>query len=145
MLAVKTKAFTLFATHYFELTLLEKEIENLANVHLDAVEHGVNIVFMHTIEEGAASKSFGLQVAQLAGVPKSVIQRAKQRLSELEAQQAPTILPSDGNAFDEQPFEQLSFINDSHPVLESLNATDLNDLNPRQALDMLFQLKEKLK
>lgn len=144
MLAVKTKAFTLFATHYFELTLLAKEIENLANVHLDAVEHGDNIVFMHAIQEGAASKSFGLQVAQLAGVPKTVIQRAKQRLTELETQQAPTILPSDGSAFDDKPFEQLSFINDSHPVLESLSTTDLNELSPRQALDMLFSLKEKL-
>ena len=73
MLALNTKAFTLFASHYFELTLLAEQIETLANVHLDAVEHDDNIIFMHAVQEGAASKSFGLQVAQLAGIPKPVI------------------------------------------------------------------------
>ena len=93
MLALKTQAFTLFATHYFELTLLADQIKTLANVHLDAMEHNDNIIFMHAIQEGAASKSFGLQVAQLAGVPKTVINRAKQRLSELESKQIPSTLP----------------------------------------------------
>ena len=136
MLALKTQALTLFATHYFELTLLAEEIETLANVHLDAMEHDDNIVFMHAIQEGAASKSFGLQVAQLAGVPKSVIQRAKQRLSELENQQAPSILPAQSNNF-----EQLTLVSDEHPILERLRDTDVNDLSPKQALDFLFELK----
>ncbi len=142
MLAMKTKAFTLFATHYFELTLLAEQIETLANIHLDAMEHDDNIVFMHAVQEGAASKSFGLQVAQLAGVPKTVIKRAKQRLAELEQQQMPTITaptPAASNAF-----EQLSLAPDEHPALTTLSETDVNDLSPRQALELLFSLKEQL-
>ena len=118
MLAIKTKAFTLFASHYF----------------------GDTIGFMHTVQEGSASKSFGLQVAQLAGVPKPVIQRAKQRLAELEKQQAPSII----NVEQQQPFEQLSFVDNNHPVLESLSSIDVNDLTPKQALDLLFEFKSKI-
>ena len=139
MLAIKTKSLTLFASHYFELTLLADQIPSLVNVHLDAVEHGDTIVFMHTVQEGAASKSFGLQVAQLAGVPKPVIQRAKQRLAELEKQQAPSAIN-----IEQQPFEQLSFVENTHPVLESLSSIDVNDLTPKQALDLLFEFKSKI-
>jgi DNA mismatch repair protein MutS len=141
MLALKTKAFTLFATHYFELTLLAGQISTLANVHLDAMEHDDNIVFMHAVQEGAASKSFGLQVAQLAGVPKTVIKRAKQRLSELEQQQTPSILPA---PIQNDAFEQLSFAPEEHSVVTTLIDTDINELSPRQALDLLFSLKEQL-
>ncbi|HBY87730.1 MAG TPA: DNA mismatch repair protein MutS [Colwellia sp.] len=141
MLALKTKAFTLFATHYFELTLLAEQIATLANVHLDAMEHDDNIVFMHAVQEGAASKSFGLQVAQLAGVPKTVIKRAKQRLSELEQQQSPSIQPA---PIQSDAFEQLSLAPDEHTVLTTLHDTDVNELSPRQALDLLFSLKEQL-
>ncbi|GLX79673.1 DNA mismatch repair protein MutS [Thalassotalea insulae] len=139
MLAVKTKAFTLFASHYFELTLLAEQIDSLANVHLDAMEHGDDIIFMHAVQEGAASKSFGLQVAQLAGVPKAVIQRAKQRLTELENQQAPSVIENS-----QQVFEQLSLVDSEHPVVSQLKALDANELNPKQALDLLFQLKNQL-
>jgi len=139
MLAIKTKSLTLFASHYFELTLLADQIPSLVNVHLDAVEHGDTIVFMHTVQEGAASKSFGLQVAQLAGVPKPVIQRAKQRLAELEKQQAPSAIN-----IEQQPFEQLSFVENTHPVLESISSIDVNDLTPKQALDLLFEFKSKI-
>ena len=139
MLALQTKAFTLFASHYFELTKLAEQIDIVANVHLDAVEHNDNIIFMHAVQEGAASKSFGLQVAQLAGVPKAVIHRAKQRLNELENNQIASILPSDSNTF-----EQLSLIDESHPVVEALKKLDINEFSPRQALDLLFQLKDKL-
>jgi DNA mismatch repair protein MutS len=139
MLALKTQAFTLFATHYFELTLLAEQIDSLANVHLDAMEHDDNIIFMHAVQEGAASKSFGLQVAQLAGVPKTVISRAKQRLSELENQQAPSILPVQADSF-----QQLPLVADDHPALDTLRNIDANDLSPRQALDLLFKLKENL-
>ena len=142
MLALKTKAFTLFATHYFELTMLAEQIETLANVHLDAMEHDDKIVFMHAVQEGAASKSFGLQVAQLAGVPKLVIKRAKQRLAELEQQQAPTVLTA--TPIQSDAFEQLSLAPDEHPVLTTLADTDVNDLSPRQALELLFSLKEQL-
>jgi DNA mismatch repair protein MutS len=142
MLALKTKAFTLFATHYFELTMLADQIPTLANVHLDAMEHHDNIVFMHAIQEGAASKSFGLQVAQLAGVPKMVIKRAKQKLSELEQQQTPTLLATTPAPND--TFEQFSFASNEHPALTTLIDTDINELSPRQALDLLFALKEQL-
>ncbi len=141
MLALKTKAFTLFATHYFELTLLAEQISTLANVHLDAMEHDDNIVFMHAVQEGAASKSFGLQVAQLAGVPKTVIKRAKQRLSELEQQQTPSVLPA---PIQNDAFEQLSFAPEEHSVVTTLIDTDINELSPRQALDLLFTLKEQI-
>ncbi len=149
MLALKTKAFTLFATHYFELTLLAEQIDSLANVHLDAMEHDDNIIFMHAIQEGAASKSFGLQVAQLAGVPKTVINRAKQRLLELENQQTPSILPENilpKNILPKRTdsFQQLSLVAEDHPALETLRSVDVNNLSPRQALDLLFELKEKL-
>lgn len=139
MLALKTKAFTLFATHYFELTMLAQEISTLENVHLDAMEHDDNIIFMHAIQEGAASKSFGLQVAQLAGVPKMVINRAKQRLLELENQETPSILP-----VQDENFQQLSLVVDDHPALDTLRSIDVNDLSPKKALDLLFELKEKL-
>jgi len=138
MLALNTKAFTLFASHYFELTLLAEHIETLANVHLDAVEHDDNIIFMHAVQEGAASKSFGLQVAQLAGIPKAVINRAKQRLSELERQETPTI------ASEPKAFEQLPLIDIEHPVVDQLKQLDVDNLSPRQALDMLYQLKKEL-
>jgi len=141
MLALKTKAFTLFATHYFELTMLAEQIPSLANVHLDAMEHDDNIVFMHAVQEGAASKSFGLQVAQLAGVPKTVIKRAKQRLSELEQQQTPSVLPA---PIQNDAFEQLSFAPEEHSVVTTLIDTDINELSPRQALDLLFTLKEQI-
>ena len=84
-LASKIGAYTLFATHYFELTRLPELMSGLANVHLDAVEHGDTIAFMHAVQEGAASRSYGLQVAALAGVPKSVIQQARHKLHELES------------------------------------------------------------
>jgi len=142
MLALKTKAFTLFATHYFELTMLAEQIPTLANVHLDAMEHDDNIVFMHAVQEGAASKSFGLQVAQLAGVPKMVIKRAKQRLTELEQQQTPTLIAA--NPIQSDAFDQLSLTPDEHPALATLIDTDVNELSPRQALDLLFAMKEQL-
>ncbi len=83
-LAEQVKAFTLFATHYFELTHLPQECEGIVNVHLDAVEHGDHVVFLHAVQEGPASKSYGLQVAQLAGIPKVVIDNAKAKLATLE-------------------------------------------------------------
>lgn len=83
-LASRIKAMTLFATHYFELTTLPEKMEGVVNVHLDALEHGETIAFMHSVQDGAASKSYGLAVAALAGVPREVIKRARQKLKELE-------------------------------------------------------------
>jgi len=85
-IAERLRAFTLFATHYFELTALASEIEGCANVHLDATEHSEEIVFLHAVKEGPANRSYGLQVAQLAGVPREVITRAGEYLAALEAE-----------------------------------------------------------
>ncbi|HQW57901.1 MAG TPA: DNA mismatch repair protein MutS, partial [Gammaproteobacteria bacterium] len=79
------KAFTLFSTHYFEMTELPKSYSTIANVHLDAVEFGESLVFLYSLQEGPASQSYGIQVAQLAGVPASVITIAKQKLLSLES------------------------------------------------------------
>jgi DNA mismatch repair protein MutS len=133
-LASRVKAFTLFATHYFELTTLPEEYPGIANVHLDAVEHGDSIVFLHAVREGPANQSYGLQVAALAGVPHSVIQRARKRLSELE-------LSAQQHAGQFQ--NQLSLF-DNHqepPVLEMLRNLDPDSLTPRQALETLYELK----
>ncbi|GIU30667.1 DNA mismatch repair protein MutS [Shewanella colwelliana] len=134
-LAHNLKAMTLFATHYFELTQLPELIENVANVHLDAIEHGDNIVFMHAVQEGAASKSYGLQVAALAGVPAKVVQAAKYKLHHLESRDKDNTLP-DG----QQPV-----INFPAPVqsaaLDRLEAINPDNLSPKQALDLLYELK----
>ncbi|GLX84459.1 DNA mismatch repair protein MutS [Thalassotalea loyana] len=141
MLALKLKAFTLFATHYFELTLLSEQIPTLSNVHLDAVEHGDNIIFMHAIQEGAASKSFGLQVAQLAGVPKAAVSRAKQKLAELETEQHR--IHAEGH-LEKSSQVQLPLIDEPHVAIQKLAQIDVNNVTPKQALDILYELKETL-
>ncbi|MBU3004184.1 DNA mismatch repair protein MutS [Paraglaciecola arctica] len=134
-LAIKLQSYTLFATHYFELTQLAEELPELANVHLDAAEHQETIRFMHAVQEGAANKSYGLQVAQLAGVPKSVIQQAKHKLAELENQPAP----------EQQPIarreQQLNLLNSVDDLRLSLKQINPDDLTPKQALEYLYQLK----
>ncbi len=134
-LAKKLGAMTLFATHYFELTELPKQLPNLANVHLDAVEHGDTIAFMHAVQEGAASKSYGLAVAGLAGVPKTVIKNARSKLNQLESQ-APT--PSSEVKVE----HQLSLIPEPSEVEVALQDIDPDELTPRQALDELYRLKQ---
>ncbi|MCF6203526.1 MAG: DNA mismatch repair protein MutS [Methylococcaceae bacterium] len=136
-LAKQTKAYTLFATHYFELTSLADEHKNINNVHLDAKEHGEKIVFMHSVKDGSASQSYGLQVASLAGVPKSVIENAKNKLQQLE----------DG-AYTKQQHEsgtnQLDLFSnkESHPAVCLLDKLDVDNLSPRQSLDVLYKLKD---
>ena len=83
-IAEKLRAFTLFATHYFELTGLAGETPGVANVHVEAVEHGDALVFLHSVKEGPASQSYGLQVAALAGIPRVVTAEARRYLTELE-------------------------------------------------------------
>ena len=135
-LAKETKAFTLFATHYFELTSLADEQKTIHNVHLDAMEYGDKIVFLHTVKEGAANQSYGLQVASLAGVPKSVIENAKIKLRHLEdlaynEQQS----ASGANQFD--LFSDNSF----HPAVVLLEEVKPDELSPKQALDLIYKLK----
>ncbi|EGR0730023.1 DNA mismatch repair protein MutS [Vibrio cholerae] len=141
-LAKEIGAMTLFATHYFELTELPNVLPHLANVHLDAVEHGDSIAFMHAVQEGAASKSYGLAVAGLAGVPKPVIKNARAKLQQLErlsSQPAETRKPSRVDIAN-----QLSLIPEPSAVEQALAGVNPDQLTPRQALDMLYQLKKLL-
>ncbi|WP_232803422.1 DNA mismatch repair protein MutS [Motilimonas sp. E26] len=140
-LAQTTKAFTLFATHYFELTQLPELMQGLANVHLDAVEHQDSIAFMHSVQEGAASKSYGLQVAALAGVPQKVIKQAKQKLHQLETQADQPKSPT--TSAPSQP--SLPFaVETEHPAVTQLAQINPDELSPRQALDLIYLLKKAL-
>lgn len=134
-LATQLRAFTLFATHYFELTTLADDLPNIYNVHLDAAEHGEQIVFLHALKEGPASRSYGLQVAQLAGVPQAVISQAKAKLEELEAHRHDLAPPS-------RPTQNELFPEPRHPVLAALDGLKLDDLTPKRALDILYELIE---
>lgn len=136
-LAKEIKAFTLFATHYFELTALAEEISTVKNIHFDATEHGEKIIFLHSVKSGPANQSYGIQVAQLAGVPRSVIQIAKNKLQELENQSASISAP---------PLQRDIFatVEKEHPVVTFLQQMDLNQLTPMRALEMLFELKSKI-
>jgi DNA mismatch repair protein MutS len=138
-LAAKTQSYTLFATHYFELTQLAEQLPELANVHLDAVEHQDTIRFMHAVQEGAANRSYGLQVAQLAGVPRTVIQQAKQKLHELENQPSTNNLsPSTAQPKQEKQLDLLDQVDELRDSLSQLNP---DELTPKQALDALYMLK----
>ncbi|OGO91119.1 MAG: DNA mismatch repair protein MutS [Coxiella sp. RIFCSPHIGHO2_12_FULL_42_15] len=133
-LAKEIQAFTLFATHYFEITALADLIPTIKNVHLDATEHDHTIVFLHTVTPGPASKSYGLQVAQLAGVPHKVIAAAKQKLQELENQPQQISM--------QQPRQADLFTPEPHSVLKKLALVDPNELTPKAALELVFELKK---
>jgi len=136
-LARDNRAYTLFATHYFELTSLAESGSGIANVHLDAVEHGESLVFMHAVKDGPANRSFGLQVGALAGLPRGVVGAAKRYLGELEARPvAPDTRPE---ALD-QP-AQMGLFNVPSPALEALGDIDPDELTPKQALEALYRLK----
>ena len=147
-----TRSFTLFATHYFELTQLPDTHSSASNVHLAAVEHKESIVFLHAVQPGPASQSYGLQVAQLAGIPQSVIKNARKHLAELEAHAVHS-----NNQFDlfaaaavadaDEPDEQTSapqLSDEELQALDLLKNSDPDSLTPRQALDLLYQLKKDL-
>ncbi len=147
-LAAELRAFTLFATHYFELTSLPELLPMSANVHLDAVEHGEHIVFLHAIKEGPASQSYGLQVATLAGVPKGVVARARVKLRELEERGAEALsretgqpeLPLFGT---EHPLPSQQPV-PHHPLCTAMAEIDPDNLTPREALAALYRLKALL-
>ena len=138
-LATKCRAMTLFATHYFELTQLADQLAGLVNVHLDAVEHGDTIAFLHAVQEGAANRSYGLQVAQLAGIPKPVIQTARHKLHELEANAPRQVELTLSTA----P-EPMAMPAEDHAAIKALKAVNPDELTPRQALDQLYKLRELL-
>ena len=145
-LAIRLRAFTLFATHYFELTALPEEFHGIANVHLDAVEHGADVVFLHIVKEGPANQSYGVQVAKLAGVPEAVLALARSRLARLEShhnrcdtRQGDLFAPppdADGQASEDAVEEDA--------VRERLLGVNPDELTPRSALDLVFDLKNLL-
>jgi DNA mismatch repair protein MutS len=140
-LATSVKAFTLFATHYFELTELANELATVTNVHLDATEHNDDIIFLHSIQEGPASRSYGIQVARLAGIPAPVLTAARQMLKQLESGQTAGPMITSQVA----PIQNDLFGQEPHPVLKLLEELQPDQLTPRQAMDMLYTLVEKIK
>jgi DNA mismatch repair protein MutS len=138
-LVEKNRSLSLFATHYFELTRLALEYKELANVHLDAVEHKDSVVFLHAVEEGPASQSYGLQVAGLAGVPKAVIRQAKKYLQLLEESsivrggQADLFVRTREDA--QEPAEP-------DPLRDEMAKLNPDELSPREALELLYRLKK---
>ena len=138
-LAHTNRCYTLFATHYFELTALAQPGSGIANVHLDAVEHGDTLVFMHAVKDGPADRSFGLQVAALAGLPKSVVREARGRLAELEQRRSDPAPVLTAQALDAP--QQFGLFAPSSAALDALAAIDPDELTPKQALEALYRLK----
>jgi len=146
-LATKIKAYSLFATHYFEMTQLPTEVATASNVHLTATEHDDSIIFLHNVKDGAASQSYGLQVAKLAGVPDPVIHAAKERLLELENDDHSMgkQTPKQDNAITEiAGFQSDLFASEPSALELHLRELDPDALSPRQALDALYELKKQV-
>jgi len=139
-LATKIQALTLFATHYFELTHLPKMIPHIANIHLDAMEYGESIVFLHAVNEGPANKSYGLQVAQLAGIPREVISEAKQKLAQLESSSETVDFAPSNQA----PKQMQTQEPQQNELVTKLKSIDPNNFTPKEALEFLFELRESL-
>ena len=139
-IADRIGAFTLFATHYFELTALPEEVRTAANIHLEATRHGGEVVFLHSVRDGPASQSYGVEVAKLAGVPSPVLADARRRLTALERRHAEAQahlqrdLFQDDHEMPEAPAE--------HPALETLRALDPDSMSPRDALAACYELKK---
>jgi DNA mismatch repair protein MutS len=139
-LARQVKAYTLFATHYFELTHLPEQLEGVHNVHLKAVEHGDRIVFLHSVNDGPASQSYGLQVAALAGIPRNVLRRARFQLSKLENGDNDSPQLGLFTSYQEPEPE----LEPENPVLDMLDEIDPDELTPRSALELMYKLKSLL-
>ncbi len=129
-LAREIRALCMFATHFFELTALPDHVEGVTNVHLDAIEHGDSIIFLHTVKDGPTDRSYGLHVAQLAGIPKAVVCQAKQRLQEFETMHERPACPQN------DMFEQ------KHPLLDALEKINPDEITPKQALELLYKLRK---
>ncbi|MDH3437920.1 MAG: DNA mismatch repair protein MutS [Betaproteobacteria bacterium] len=142
-LVEKNSSLALFATHYFEMTRLAEDYRQVVNVHLDAVEHKDHIVFLHSVEEGPANQSYGLQVAQLAGVPAAVIRAARERLVELEEHGVTAEPQRDLFAVGARN-ASLAPQQKEHPVLRRLQELDPDTLAPKEALELLYQLQRQL-
>jgi DNA mismatch repair protein MutS len=140
-LATHNRAFTLFATHYFELTELAAQFDGIANVHLDAIEYAEELVFMHAVREGPANRSFGLQVGALAGLPKPVIAQAKRYLDALERKHAIEPARAAADAGGSSP--QLALFAPAQPSAaeRELDGLDPDTMTPKEALEALYRLK----
>jgi len=144
-LADKVQAFTLFATHYFELTSLPEKIATASNIHLGATEYNESIVFLHSIQEGPANKSYGIQVAKLAGIPDQVISLARQELALLESGSHAVITPDPSHSTGSAPHQSELFLPPINLQLqERLERLKPDELSPRDALDLLYELKKML-
>jgi DNA mismatch repair protein MutS len=145
-IAREIRAFTLFATHYFELTSLAGSAPAVANVHVEAIEHGERLVFLHSVKDGPANQSYGLQVAALAGIPKSVTAQARVYLAELERERDALRQTSSPQAELPFPIVPAGASNLAAPApsaaLDALRAADPDSLSPREALDLIFRLKQ---
>ncbi|MFZ2318357.1 MAG: DNA mismatch repair protein MutS [Pseudomonas sp.] len=138
------RAYTLFATHYFELTVLPESEPLVANVHLNATEHNERIVFLHHVLPGPASQSYGLAVAQLAGVPTPVIARAREHLARLETTSLPHEIPRSEPGKPAAPLQNDLFATLPHPILEELAKINPDDMTPRRALELLYSWKTRV-
>ena len=138
-LVEKNRSLSLFATHYFELTRLALEYREVANVHLDAVEHKDTVVFLHAVEEGPASQSYGLQVAGLAGVPKGVIRQAKKYLQLLE--ESSIVRGGQADLF-VRTREEAQEPAEPDPLRDEMAKLNPDELSPREALELLYRLKK---
>jgi len=156
-IAQRLNAYTLFATHYFELTSLPDDFDSIVNVHLDAVEHDSGIVFMHSVKPGPANQSYGLQVAQLAGIPAAVIDSARGKLAQLEAESLATTSTSQAVASARlretavsssssvaEPYQSELFAPATHPIIETLEGINPDDISAKAALALLYELKATL-
>jgi DNA mismatch repair protein MutS len=158
-MAVQLRAFTLFATHYFELTALAGQVDGCANVHLDATEHADSLVFLHAVRDGPANRSFGLQVAQLAGVPREVILAARGYLAQLEAgsltqlraaagpqAELPLFTSAPAPARTPAPAPAGEAAAAPLPPQDELHrrlaAIEPDELTPRRALELLYELRQ---
>jgi DNA mismatch repair protein MutS len=145
-MALQVKAFTLFATHYFELTALEGEIDGVGNAHLDATEHREGIVFLHAVKPGPANRSYGLAVAQLAGVPREVVSKARRYLATLEAERdrgRSTLRQTELPMFAPEP-TPMQLDPAGATIKAELADVDPDTLTPRQALDLIYRLRKLL-
>ena len=144
-LAKSVKAFTLFATHYFELTSIPDKLTGAVNVHLDATEHKDTIVFMHSVQDGPASQSYGIQVAKLAGIPEPVIDLAKSELAILEAGSHTLATAKETQELTLEPSQnELLLTNINYALQERLDNLHPDELSPKQALDLIYELKRLL-
>ena len=156
-IAQRLNAYTLFATHYFELTSLPDDFDSIVNVHLDAVEHDSGIVFMHSVKPGPANQSYGLQVAQLAGIPAAVIDSARGKLAQLEAESLATTSTSQAvtsarlretavssTSSSAEPYQSELFAQATHPIIETLERINPDDISAKEALALLYELKARL-